>query len=122
MKIRKHIKRILLEFEEDLTEKTKFEKLIKSIVLKKFEGKKLPKNFYDIAVDILENRNPRNESDCKITVLFKKPFSTEDSDFFSNILREVAMDLRTFFIGKLSYVSTGSTTVDHYLKTRHLYT
>jgi len=119
MNLQETIKRILREQSEDLGERTKLEKLVMRFIESDLKDKDLPDNFYGVAADVF---NGKYGQGCTITFLFKKPFSTGDSNSLIEIGNEIRNLVKIFFQGEFPYgVNISTSTVEHYLRMQDYY-
>ena len=98
-------------------EPSKLELVIKNFVEIYLEDYTLSDNYAGVAVDVY---NSQYGIMCHITILFKKPFSKDESDNLHSWGRELVRTVnKTFnFSGR---VTSGHSTVEHYERTRGWY-
>jgi hypothetical protein len=79
----------------------------------------LPEEFYKVAVDIFDTEYNRKE--CKVTILFEKPFNLKYSDRMHDIMNEIKKEMKKYFGDTFWYIKLGTSTVDVYNRTKDWY-
>lgn len=74
---------------------SKQEKIVKKMILQNLEGLDLPENFGGVAVDIYPTTYGRQ---LDVTILFKKPFTKDDSDMFHDLSKNIKDYIKKFFV------------------------
>ena len=100
-------------------ESNKLEKTIEKMVESHFKNIKTPEDFHGIKVDVYPTEYGKA---ANITILMKKPFSGEDSDFLHVIGKEAKSFVYTMFGDYLTGgISCGNSTIDTYNNTKWWY-
>jgi hypothetical protein len=117
--IQQTIKRILREEYTDIGERTKMERYISKQVETDLPETIKNDNYYGVVVDIYDTDYGKV---CRISVLFKKPFTENEADEVHNKRREIQKTIRDlvqdFFKGG---ISMGVSTLDSYNDTSWYY-
>ena len=97
-------------------ESNKLEKTIEKMVEYHFKNIKTPEDFHGIKVDVYPTEYGKA---ANITILMKRPFSGEDSDFLHVIGKEAKSFVYTMFGDYLTGgISCGNSTIDTYNNTK----
>jgi len=100
-------------------ESNKLEKTIEKMVESHFKNIKTPEDFHGIKVDVYPTEYGKA---ANITILMKKPFSGEDSDFLHVVGKEAKSFVYTMFGDYLKGgISCGNSTIDSYNNTKWWY-
>ena len=100
-------------------ESNKLEKTIEKMVESHFKNIKTPEDFHGIKVDVYPTKYGKA---ANITILMKKPFSGEDSDFLHVVGKEAKSFVYTMFGDYLKGgISCGNSTIDSYNNTKWWY-
>ena len=119
MGLKEYIKKVLKEETEEIGDRTSMEKLIIGLINKELFKENLPDNFHSVVVDIYKTKYG---DVCKITLLMKKTFSEEESNFLHDISMNVKNLIKTFFSKRFKYgVNVGISTVKMYKDTKSYY-
>jgi|LakMenE01Jun11ns_1017448.scaffolds.fasta_scaffold9834233_3 hypothetical protein len=117
--IQQTIKRILREEYTDIGERTKMERYISKQVETDLPETIKNDNYYGVVVDIYDTDYGKV---CRISVLFKRPFTENEADEVHNKRREIQKTIRDlvqdFFKGG---ISMGVSTLDSYNDTSWYY-
>ena len=117
--IQQTIKRILREEYTDIGERTKMERYISKQVETDLPETIKNDNYYGVVVDIYDTDYGKV---CRISVLFKRPFTENEADEVHNKIREKKKTIRDlvqdFFKGG---ISMGVSTLDSYNDTSWYY-
>ena len=117
--IQQTIRRILREEYTDIGERTKMERYISKQVETDLPETIKNDNYYGIVVDIYDTDYGKV---CRISVLFKRPFTENEADEVHNKRREIQKTIRDlvqdFFKGG---ISMGVSTLDSYNDTSWYY-
>jgi hypothetical protein len=117
--IQQTIKRILREKYTDIGERTKMERYISKQVETDLPETIKNDNYYGVVVDIYDTDYGKV---CRISVLFKRPFTENEADEVHNKRREIQKTIRDlvqdFFKGG---ISMGVSTLDSYNDTSWYY-
>jgi hypothetical protein len=117
--IKQTIRRILREEYTDIGERTKMERYISKQVETDLPETIKNDNYYGVVVDIYDTDYGKV---CRISVLFKKPFTENEADEVHNKRREIQKTIRDlvqdFFKGG---ISMGVSTLDSYNDTSWYY-
>jgi len=97
-------------------ESNKLEKTIEKMVESHFKNIKTPEDFHGIKVDVYPTEYGKA---ANITILMKKPFSGEDSDFLHVVGKEAKSFVYTMFGDYLKGgITCGNSTIDTYNNTK----
>lgn len=97
-------------------ESNKLEKTIEKMVESHFKNIKTPEDFHGIKVDVYPTEYGKA---ANITILMKRPFSGEDSDFLHVVGKEAKSFVYTMFGDYLKGgISCGTSTIDTYNNTK----
>jgi predicted MPP superfamily phosphohydrolase len=97
-------------------ESNKLEKTIEKMVESHFKNIKTPEDFHGIKVDVYPTEYGKA---ANITILMKKPFSGEDSDFLHVVGKEAKSFVYTMFGDYLKGgITCGNSTIDSYNNTK----
>jgi predicted MPP superfamily phosphohydrolase len=100
-------------------ESNKLEKTIEKMVESHFKNIKTPEDFHGIKVDVYPTEYGKA---ANITILMKKPFSGEDSDFLHVVGKEAKSFVYTMFGDYLTGgISCQTSTIDTYNNTKWWY-
>jgi len=100
-------------------ESNKLEKTIEKMVESHFKNIKTPEDFHGIKVDVYPTEYGKA---ANITILMKKPFSGEDSDFLHVVGKEAKSFVYTMFGDYLKGgITCGNSTIDSYNNTKWWY-
>lgn len=102
-----------------IMESSKLEKTIEKMVESHFKNIKTPEDFHGIKVDVYPGEYGKQ---ANVTILMKKPFSKEDSDFLHLVSREAKQFIKSMFDDYLKGgVGGGISTIDNYNQTKGYY-
>jgi len=100
-------------------ENNKLENTIQKMVESHFKNIKTPEDFHGIKVDVYPTKYGK---EAHITILMKRPFSGEDSDFLYLVGKEAKSFVYTMFGDYLKGgISCGNSTIDSYNNTKWWY-
>jgi len=116
MNLQENIRRILKEETEDMSP---LEQTVADFINMNLTDYELPEEFYKVAVDIFDTEYNRKE--CKVTILFEKPFNLKDSDRMHDIMNEIKKEMKKYFGDTFWYIKLGTSTVDVYNRTKDWY-
>lgn len=120
MNIKNTILKIIKEETELIGERTIMEKSIKDFADMVLQDYDLPKDFYGVAVDIYKD-DYSNKEKCQITALFKKPFSSDNSEKLMSILKDVKREAKSYFGEEFFDINSSCSTIDSYNRTYEYY-
>jgi hypothetical protein len=106
---------------EDKKEKSieSLERSVTKFINMHLEDYDLPEEFYKVAVDVFDSEYGRKE--CKVTMLFEKPFKMVDSDRLHIIMDIIKKEIKEYFGHTFWYIQLGSSTVEIYNDTKDWY-
>lgn len=88
------------------------ENTVQKFINMNLDDYKVPSDLYDLAVDITNDSYGRLE--CDVSFLFKKPFSSNDSNKLHHILKEIKKEIVNYFGDTFYHIRSGVSTVDMY--------
>lgn len=88
------------------------ENTVQKFINMNLDDYKVPSDLYDVAVDVTNDSYGRLE--CDVSFLFKKPFSSNDSNKLHHILKEIKKEIVNYFGDTFYHIRSGVSTVDMY--------